>query len=644
MPDAMTITNVETGRSSLIERTAVIGRQADCEVVLSDTLASRRHATLFRRDDGYYIRDLNSRNHTFVNGRETHGAIRLKHGDEIRIGNTRFSVALAPGEEKGGPGLSDDKWSRKDALAYETISPLDYDIVRDVTEHSSGASRHDLQRRLALFAEISNGIRRLRRTGDLLHEVVRQVRRVFPAAKRCLVVMKDAASGELAVRAYDGEPGEETAGVRISRTLLRNVLRAGEAVMSANPLTDAALDTSESLTKYHLHSFLCAPIAVSGQFEGAIFLDAVDKKHRFSRDDLSLLTLISNELSLAIENAEILDRICRERDSLAVERASLQEEARRCDFSAIIGSSKAIRQAVDLARRAAGVESTILITGESGAGKELLARAIHHNSKRGDGPFLSMNCAAIARELVESEIFGHEKGAFTGATESKPGLFESAAGGSLLLDEIGDMPLDTQAKILKVLEEKEVRRVGGRETIPVDVRLMAATNKDLEAEAKAGRFREDLFYRLNVLRINAPPLRERREDILPLADHYLRVFAAQMHKTITGFTPAAVEAMQQYPWPGNIRELKNMIERVVLEIGDERVVDVGHLPIDAGESLAPPHPAREGALQQLVEAYERQIILNAIERSDGNKSKAARLLGLSRQGLLNKLDRYGIGE
>jgi two-component system response regulator HydG len=397
------------------------------------------------------------------------------------------------------------------------------------------------------------------------------------------------------------------------------------------------------MERYHVHSLLCAPLAVAGTNEGAICLDAVDHKSRFNKDDLSLLTLIANELSLAIENARMFDRICKERDSLGLQNIRLQEQTQRYDFSAIVGSSRAVTELIEAATRAAAVDSTVLITGSSGTGKELVARAIHSNGPRRDKPFFSLNCAAIAKDLVESELFGHEKGAFTGATAMKPGLFEMANQGSVLLDEIGDMPLDLQAKLLKVLEDREVRRIGGREMIPIDVRVIAATNKDLAQEITHKRFRDDLFYRLNVVRIDIPPLRKRKEDILPLANHFLNIFAVQMHKTITGFTPDAVHALQQYHWPGNVRELRNVVERAVLEVGSRTVIDKIDLPANVQDTeIRMPKLKPSGKLSEMVEQLEHEIISAVLKETGGNRSEAARTLGVSRQGLLKKINRYGI--
>jgi two-component system response regulator HydG len=344
-----------------------------------------------------------------------------------------------------------------------------------------------------------------------------------------------------------------------------------------------------------------------------------------------------DELRLTLERAMDHSHL-REENRLLKE--SLSE---RFDRRNLISRSLAMTRLIDTVSQVAPTEATVLITGESGTGKEMIAGLIHYNSLRKDGPFIRFNCAAIAETLLESELFGHEKGAFTGADRRKEGKFRQADGGSLFLDEVSEMSVGMQVKLLRVLQERELTRVGGEEVLRVDVRLIAATNRDLLKEVGAGRFREDLFYRLNVVMLQIPPLRERPEDIPLLAQEFLIQFAGKNHKAIKGFTPQAMDRLLRYSWPGNVRELMNAVERgVVLSRGeylDETELSLllpGAAASPAG-TAAPPAPGVEG---HSLEKVERETILNTLDAARGNKSEAARRLGITRRTLHQKLRKY----
>jgi two-component system, NtrC family, response regulator HydG len=354
-----------------------------------------------------------------------------------------------------------------------------------------------------------------------------------------------------------------------------------------------------------------------------------------------------DELRLTLERAVDHSHLKEENRLL---RASLGE---RFDRRNLIGRSAAMTHLIETASQVAPSEATVLITGESGTGKEMIAGLIHSNSLRKEGPFVKFNCAAIAETLLESELFGHEKGAFTGADRRKEGKFRLADGGSLFLDEVSEMSVGMQVKLLRVLQEREFSRVGGEEVIRVDVRLIAATNRDLLREVGAGRFREDLFYRLNVVTLFVPPLRERQEDIPLLAQEFLLRFAEKNRKSIKGFTPQAMDRLLRHPWPGNVRELMNAVERgVVLSRGEYLdVADLSLLPPGQGGPVSPSDgdAVREPTANELaspgspsLEAVERETILRTLESAGGNKSEAARRLGITRRTLHQKLRKYGV--
>jgi two-component system response regulator HydG len=333
-----------------------------------------------------------------------------------------------------------------------------------------------------------------------------------------------------------------------------------------------------------------------------------------------------------------------EHTELRSENRALKERLRQdFDLGKIIGRSRAMKELLEMVAMIAPSEATVLISGESGTGKELIARSIHHNSPRREHPLVVVNCAALTDTLLESELFGHEKGAFTGADRRREGRFMQADGGTLFLDEIGETSAAMQAKLLRVLQEKELQRVGGEETLPVDVRVLAATNRDLLQAVESGQFREDLFYRLNVVALEIPPLRERRDDIPLLAQHFLGKFAEKNRKDVKGFTPQAMDLLLKYEWPGNVRELENAVERaVILRTGDH--VTEKQLPMTITRALENETPAPsqlDPSRTRPLEEIEKDAILAALEATGGNKSEAARRLGITRKTLHKKLKRYG---
>ena len=336
--------------------------------------------------------------------------------------------------------------------------------------------------------------------------------------------------------------------------------------------------------------------------------------------------------------AAVAGQLKRAERRLRTRRRELADATRGAvDASGLIVKSPAMERVLDLARRVAQVDSTVLLTGESGVGKERVARFIHGESARTGGPFVAVNCGAVPEGLLESELFGHARGAFTGASQDRPGLFEAAQGGTLLLDEIGEVPQAMQVKLLRALQEREVRRVGENRNRPVDVRVLAATNRDLQAEVHAARFRQDLFYRLRVIEIRVPSLRERREDVLPLARAFLAGAATRTRRRVTGFTPAAAQQLVRHDWPGNVRELENAVERAVVLARGSRV-DVEDLPEEVG--LALPAASAPGEIRPLAEV-EREYILAVLRATGGNRTQAAARLGIGAATLYRKLKEYG---
>lgn len=349
-------------------------------------------------------------------------------------------------------------------------------------------------------------------------------------------------------------------------------------------------------------------------------------------------------LTKPLDTDELLIKVKRALQVKALrEENALQREAlnQRFDFSQIIGTSPKMLALLETLSLVAPTEATVLLLGESGTGKEVVARAIHRNSPRKDRPMVKVSCAALPETLLESELFGHERGAFTGAVARKRGRFELAQGGTLFLDEIGEMAPSTQAKLLRVLQEREFEPLGSERTVQADVRIIAATNRDLEAELARGGFREDLYWRLNVVTATLPPLRERREDIPLLAEHFLRIFAQKNNKMVCGFTPAVMSLFMRYPWPGNVRELENVVERgVILTRTDRIAVEV--LPPQLQELAGGEEHRPEIRVGLSLREVEREMILQTLRETGGNRTHAAAILGISRKTLLNKIKEYGI--
>jgi Nif-specific regulatory protein len=385
-------------------------------------------------------------------------------------------------------------------------------------------------------------------------------------------------------------------------------------------------------------SFICVPIKEGQRVIGALSADRVFEGSSSVEEDLRLLIIISG---LIAQKASLLEKINREKDQLREENLRLRKElGKKYSFSNIIGNSRRMQEVFLLITQVAKSNATVLLLGESGTGKELVANAIHYNSLRADKPLIKVNCAALPANLVEAELFGHEKGAFTGADRQRDGKFEQANGGTIFLDEIGALALESQGKLLRVLQERELERVGGTKTIKVNVRLIAATNKDLASAVEEGAFREDLFYRLNVYPIYLPGLREREADVLLLADYFLEKYAQEYNKDIKRISTPAIDALAQYHWPGNVRELENCMERAVL-LCDDQVIHSYHLPptLQTAEETGT-HQFQ--TLDEAIERFERELLIDALKSSRGNMRQAAKNLQTTERIFGYKVRKYDI--
>ncbi len=621
-----------------------IGRDEDNDLPLDDAKLSRHHCRISTADDQIVVEDLDSSNGTYVNGARTQRHV-LGAGDVIFIGVSNLAVEWDP---EASPPARRRPGRDPEVLTRENL--------------------------------------RLRRLLHLTHAVASEQNeeRLLPRILDAAVEITDADVGFLflvTLHGLDFRSARDKRGNniespedRISRSIAREAVESGRPVVTEDASGDARFAGGRSVTQMRLGSVLCVPLKVPDGPLGAIYLENSGVTDHFRVQDIPYVTAFGEFAALTLATARHLAAISKREEQLKQSRErigrlnarlktllrrqsrelagvradldeSRQELGLRYDFHAIVGESPAMRRVLALVDRVIESELAIFVSGESGTGKELIARAVHYNGSRCEQRFVTVNCAAIPPDLIEAELFGREAGAYTGADETVPGLFERAHLGTLFLDEIGDMPLETQGKLLRVLENGELRRLGGTETIQVDVRTVAASNRDLKELARAGGFREDLYYRLAGVTCLLPPLRDRSEDIPALYDHFLDLFCAEQDLDRPDTSPEVIDRMQAYPWPGNVRELRNEIQRLLAFQRGKISPDLLSLPVYSGDpEAAPPVHLPDGGIKELVENLEKRVLLDTMRRVDGNKTRGAALLGLSRLGLRKKLERYGLND
>jgi len=567
-----------------------VGRQATNDLQLEDNAVSRRHCLFLRVGEGCTLKDLESRNGTFVTGTPVTEQ-QLSPGDEIRIGGSVFCYQVDPNAETPAEkqvSFSSTRELRLDESLY--LSSDEYTILPP-----SARALHDL-RTLLRVSTMLHSFRGLHDTtsvtaAEVLRSHLTSLLLDLIPASHAVIFIPGSRPGPLP---YDVVPNPDVLG----RALQERLVIWQEPTDQNGP------------------SFLAAPLIVRDEVAAVVYLESVDAEHRFDEGHLQLLTAVAGMAAVAWENATILGWLQEENERL---QSELKIE------HGMVGVSDKLR---DLQRQIAKVapsNSNVLILGESGTGKELIARALHRNSLRAAGPFMAINCAALTETLLESELFGHERGAFTGAITQKKGKLEVAEGETVFLDEIGELSSLLQAKLLRVIQEREMERVGGTKTIQLNIRLLAATNRDLEQAVQKGDFRRDLFYRLNVVSLKAPALRERPEDTLPLAEHFAKKYAAECGRKIIGLAPGARAYLQSYSWPGNVRELENAIERAVV-LGSADLVLAEDLPEHIRESR--PEAVSASMYEEAVEAAKRQVVLQAFDQMNYDHEAAAKILGL----------------
>jgi len=644
-------------------QTVTIGRAPSNQIVIKDERCSRNHAEVFAGGDNWTVRDLDSRNGTLVGDQRCQGDRTLQPGDVIRIGRSQMVFVHSLTEAFGDSGLYAHRPpSGQSDTSLQAISDDEESVLTVDDEPTTIMHRRGQARLLEGSADVAAGVSRMGMAAAKLCRLAFELAKTPDVAKLGEIALAglfegtqiDAGAVLLLPRDAQGVLRSTELEIVASRTsserryhrpphvLATTVLREGEAVLARNVLGDSAVGGRDSKGEIPATSVICAPIRQGRRVIGLIHLYSTDGRRVPDPEDLEFTLAVADAMAIALGNLTRQQELAEHLTQMRNENVELRE--RLGVQSEIVGQSAVVHQIMEEIARAAASKATLLIRGESGVGKELVARAVHFSSPRRKQPFVCLNCAALSEDLLASELFGHERGAFTGATERKIGKFEAADGGTLMLDEIGEMSSGIQAKFLRVLEGHPFERVGGSKPVKVEVRVIAATNRDLEREVSESRFRRDLFFRLRVLEILVPALRKRPDDIVPLAEHFLERFRVETGRKIHGFTNRAVSQLLAYRWPGNIRELKNVIERAVVlcrgEHIDEEDLLLSKLST-AGDTVENP-PFDQRFRPCSLDEIERLHIQATLNFAGWNKSRAATMLGIERSTLDRKIRRYNL--
>ncbi len=578
----------------------VIGRETAANLCIADASVSRRHSRIEKNGERFVITDLESLNGTFINDVPVKTRA-LEHGDRVRIGESQFLFLLHDGD------LS-SKSSRVQMDNREVLSGSTVQIRFD-------DALYLMARDLSALMKVSTTINAIRGLDELQKRLLELLFEVVPAQRGAILLTEEGSVEGAEVFGLDRAKGKDET-VTVSRTIAQQVLRDGMALLANDPVEPSL--ATESLIRARAVSVICVPLLMFDRKLGVLYLDTSLRGDEFNKDHLQLVTAISGIAAVAIENARHFEWLEDENRRLLAD-VNIEHN--------MVGEGAAMQRVYHFISKVAPTDSTVLISGESGTGKELAARAIHRNSKRLGKPFMAVNCAALNESLLESELFGHEKGAFTGAVSQKKGRLEVADHGTVFLDEVGELSPALQVKLLRVLQEREFERVGGTNSIKVDIRLIAATNKNLEEAIETGEFRQDLFYRLNVVSFEMPALRDRREDIPLLSSYFADKNGVKCNRRLTGISAEARACLSAYDWPGNVRELENAIERAVV-LGSTNLILPEDLPEAVLERDLLSDTSTALKYHEAVTHTKRQIILDAVTQAKGNYTEAAKLLGV----------------
>ncbi len=618
-----------------------IGRAPSNDLQLDEPHVSGEHARILIRPKDVVLEDL----------RSTNGTSLLRAGTRLRLREpATMSVELQSDDiiELGGEG--DESTALRVSIQKEEEPEHVVEIkpISALPSHTTSIERDRAV--LKTLHAVQAAIGSAQTLDAALIAVADAALAVVERATHVTLVLRDeadepdtGADGAFVpvvtrVRGANGRPEAPSDAVPVTRSIYRKVLRERAAVLAADAPKESF--SSESLLGASIRSTLGVPLWKGEEILGVLQLDNRDSPSMFDSTDLDAASVLAANASLAIANTRLIRKLTVAEEQLRKENTYLKgRERERTGELTIIGESRAMKQLMTQLDKVVDTRVTVLIEGETGSGKELIASAVHYRSRRRAKLFVAQNCAALPENLLESELFGHKRGAFTGASEEKKGLFEIADGGTLFLDEVTEMPAPLQAKLLRALQEGEIRPLGATHTKHVNVRIVAACNRDLEKEVRAGRFREDLYYRLKVFPIRVPPLRERRDDVPLLGSHFLERYTKEIGKSIPGFAQETIELLKAYDWPGNVRELENEVQRLVIQAdaGAFLTPDLLSARVRHVEGVVAQASSVKGSLKEMVEQVEKYFLIEALREHGNNKTSAAKALGITREGLHKKL-------
>jgi transcriptional regulator with GAF, ATPase, and Fis domain len=572
----------------IFKKISSVGSAGGNDICLENVGLADYHAQIIFDGRDFNLSEVDTQGKILVNGKKKRRC-KLVHNDRLTLGDVELTFSLY--DEAAAEGTSEA-----------------------ATEISGLRKLYEFSQRLMEVKSVS----------ALLEELLDSVIEVTSADKGFLILV-DEAEPRVAVARNLSQQNLPNGVRHLSDSVLQRVMQTKRPLIVSDALHDEHFKTSESVMNLKLCSVMCAPLLAQGNLLGILYVGNDNVVNLFEESSLDVLSIFAGQASLILQNALLVDSIKSDFDAL-----KQQLEANR--FGDIIGSCPSMREVFRTVEKVAGADISVLITGDTGTGKELIARAVHQGSPRKDAPFIVVNCGAIPENLIESELFGHVRGAFTGAVATRPGKFQQAHTGTLFLDEVGELPLALQVKLLRALQEKVVMKVGDTKSEHVDIRIVAATNRDLEQEMKRGAFREDLFYRLNVINIHLPPLSERGDDVLVIAKYLLAKYAEEYASKVKGFTPNALIAIRKYAWPGNVRQLENRIKKAIV-MCDKTLVGVEDL------DMLPEAISAITTLAQAREDFQRRYILEVLERNNGNRTKTAQDLGVDPRTIFRYLER-----
>ncbi len=583
--------------TALHKPVTTLGRALDNDVQIPDDSVAPHHIQIVFNGRDFQLEEVDERAEILINGKKKRRA-RLASGDRIQLGGALLGFSM-----------------------FTELPAVDAPVSID------GASAEIAG--LRKLHNFSNDLMASRSVDELLEQLLDSVIELTGAA-RGVVLLVDPQSnkGETprvrASRNVQREAIQDATGT-ISDSIVRQVIETRRPVIVSDALSDTTFGKSESVIALSLSSVMCVPLSSQGEVIGALYVGNDEVKHLFTRGQLDLLTIFAAQASLILQNAMLVT-------ALRADKEKLESELADKRFGQIIGACPSMMEVFHRLQKVAATDISVLITGETGTGKELIAHEIHRRSQRSNGPFIVVNCGAIPENLIESEMFGHVRGAFTGAIASRPGKFQAADGGTLFLDEIGELPLQLQVKLLRAIQERVVYRVGDSKPERCDIRIVCATHRNLDEMIREGSFREDLYYRLNVVNLWLPPLRERGDDVLIIAKTLLTKYADELGSPVKGLSPQALAAIRRYPWPGNVRQLENRIKKALV-LCDRNLLSPEDLDLAERElpSIMP--------LEKAKEDFQRKYVLEVLERNNGNRTQTARDLGVDPRTIFRYLEK-----